>query len=495
MTLPGKASREYGRPMEFRVLGSLEVLERGGRIPLGGPKQREVLAHLVLRANSVVAADSLIDDIWGDEPPDAARSALQCYVSVLRKALGTSRLEGRPPGYVLNAATDEVDALRFEHLVREARDRLAADPRTAADLFDRAFALWRGPPLADLADSLALRPEVSRLEELQLEALEARMEALLTLGRPADTALLEQLVHEHPLRERFWGQLMLALYRAGRQADALDAYRRARERLSEELGIDPSPQLQTLHERILRQDPELSPVGEPLRGYRLLEEVGDGPLGVVHRAVQPQLGREVAVKAIHRRYANDPEFIRRFEAEAQVVARLEHPRIVPLHDYWRDPNGAYLVTRFLRGGNLREALDDGRLDEVASKRVIDEVAEALDAAHAAGVIHGDVKPENVLFDEHGNAYLTDFSIGTNGHAASASDVLAFGRILEELASSTSIGEPATEVRDALRTAASNATQPRYDSAGALAVAFLGALGAMPMAATSSTQARNPYKGL
>src|SRR5205809_5139394 len=116
MGLPSRASREYGPAMEFRVLGSLEVLERGGRLPLGGPKQREVLAHLLLQANSVVAADSLIDDIWGDEPPDAARSALQAYVSRLRKVLGPDRLEGRSPGYVLNVAPGEVDASLFERL-------------------------------------------------------------------------------------------------------------------------------------------------------------------------------------------------------------------------------------------------------------------------------------------------------------------------------------------------------------------------------------------
>src|SRR6266571_6370838 len=134
-----------------------------------------------------------------------------------------------------------------------------------------------------------------------------------------------------------------------RQAEALDAFRRARDLLSEDLGIDPSPELQRLHEQVLRQDPTLELKGEPLRGYRLLERVGEGAFGVLHRASQPQLGREVAVKVIHPRYANDPEFIRRFESEAQVVARLEHPRIVPLYDYWRDPDGAYLVTRFLRG--------------------------------------------------------------------------------------------------------------------------------------------------
>jgi WD40 repeat protein/DNA-binding SARP family transcriptional activator len=461
--------------MEFRVLGSLEVLERGGSIPLGGPKQRLVLAYLLIHANRLVPTDSLIDDIWGDEPPDAARSALQAYVSRLRKILGPDRLEGRPPGYVLHATPEEVDAVRFEGLVHEARERLGADPKTAAGLLDRALGLWRGTPLADLADSTALRPEAARLEELHLGALEDRMEAVLTLGRPADVAQLERLVAEHPLRERFWGQLMLTLYRSGRQADALDAYRRARSELSDELGIDPSPELQKLHERILRQDPDLSPAGEPLRGYRLLEKVGAGPFGVVHRAVQPTLGREVAVKAVHRRFADDPSFIRRFESDAQVVARLEHPGIVPLYDYWRDPDGAYLVMRYLRGGDLREMLSAGPFERERGLRILQQVADALDAAHAAGVVHGDVKPENVLFDESGNAYLTDFGIAIDGAATSDSDIDGLRGIAAEL-----LGE-------------GGGTDRGYESGAALVVALRGAAGAGPVSVP--TMARNPYKGL
>jgi DNA-binding SARP family transcriptional activator len=203
--------------MRFQVLGPLEVWEEDERLLLGGPKQRLILAHLLLRANQVVPADRLIDQVWGEEPPDAARSALQAYVSRLRRSLGPGRLQGRPPGYVLRSAPDEVDALCFEDLVGQARRRAAAEPQAALRLLDNALALWRGPALADLAAEPSLGPELARLEELRLATSEERIEALLVLGRHAEVAAeLERLTEEQPLRERLWGQLMLALYRSGR---------------------------------------------------------------------------------------------------------------------------------------------------------------------------------------------------------------------------------------------------------------------------------------
>jgi serine/threonine protein kinase len=165
-----------------------------------------------------------------------------------------------------------------------------------------------------------------------------------------------------------------------------------------------------LHEQILRQDPDLEPKGEPLRGYRLLEQIGDGAFGVVYRATQPQIGREVAIKAVLPELANHPDFVRRFEREAQIVARLEHPHIVPLYDYWREPDAAYLVMRFLRGGSVETLLEAGPLEQSRAASILDQVAAALSAAHRQGIVHRDVKPGNVLLDEEGNAYLTDFGV-------------------------------------------------------------------------------------
>ena len=152
---------------------------------------------------------------------------------------------------------------------------------------------------------------------------------------------------------------MLGLYRDGRQAEALNAFQRAREILADELGIDPSPELLRLHERILKQDPGLELRGEPLRGYRLLEKVDDGPTGIVFRAIQPHVERDVAVKMFHEGIAADPEFVRRFDPDAQAIAALEHPHIAPIYDYWREPGRAYIVSRYLRGGSLRAIEERG----------------------------------------------------------------------------------------------------------------------------------------
>ena len=215
--------------MDFKLLGPLEVADRDRSLALGGVKQRSLLAILVLHANTVVSSDRLIDELWGDTPPQTAAKSLQVQVSRLRKQLGKDRLGTRPPGYVLNLDASELDLTRFEQLFGEAR---GSDPETAAQKLRQALALWRGPALADLAYQPFAQAEIARLEELRLAALEHRIDADLATGRHAEIAgELEALVAEHPLRERLRGQLMIALYRSARQAEALDAYRDGRERL------------------------------------------------------------------------------------------------------------------------------------------------------------------------------------------------------------------------------------------------------------------------
>ena len=254
--------------MEFRILGPLEVRSESGlKHELAG-KQRALLAVLLLHADEAVSTDRLVGALWGERPPDTAGKALQVYVSRLRKLLepdARDLLVTRPPGYVLQLGAHELDLRHFERLREEARSAAAdGDPATAEARLGEALSLWRGAPLADLAQEPFAHTEIARLEELRLLAVEERNEALLELGRHTDViAETEALIAAHPLRERLRAQLILALYRSRRQAEALDAYQAARRALVDELGIEPSPELQELERRILRQDPSLEP--EPLR--------------------------------------------------------------------------------------------------------------------------------------------------------------------------------------------------------------------------------------
>jgi DNA-binding SARP family transcriptional activator len=241
--------------MEFKILGPLEVLENGHHIDLGSAKERTLLGVLLLDANRVVSIDRLVDALWHEAPPAQARKTLHVYVSHLRKALGKEAVKTKSPGYVLHIERGQLDLHRFESLLAEARD---GEPAATSRLLREALELWRGPPFADIGFEPFVQAEIARLEELRLEALERRIEADLALGRhSALVGELEALVLEHPLRERSRAQLMLALYRSGRQAEALDAYQSARHTLVEELGIEPGQSLRELEKAILRQEPAL----------------------------------------------------------------------------------------------------------------------------------------------------------------------------------------------------------------------------------------------
>jgi DNA-binding SARP family transcriptional activator len=249
--------------VEFRILGPLAVVESGRSLPLGGARQRALLALLLTRANQVVSSDRLVDELWGERPPKAALNTIQFYVSTLRRTLAPHEvIATRPPGYLIQIEPRQFDLHRFERLAAEGRQALA-DGRAndAASTLREALALWRGPPLADVASEPFAQGEIGRLEELRVAALEQRIEADLALGRHAElVGELEALTAEHPLRERLRAQSMLALYRSGRQAEALDVYQRTRRTLVEELGIEPGPELQELERSILRQDPTIADV-------------------------------------------------------------------------------------------------------------------------------------------------------------------------------------------------------------------------------------------
>jgi YVTN family beta-propeller protein len=252
--------------VEFRLLGPVEVVVNGTPLPIGGHKQRALLAILLLRANEVVTRDALIDTLWGEKPPATASDSINVYISRLRKLLAASECETqvvtRGHGYSLDLG-DDFDLRRFEQLVGKAREIAPdGDAASARTVLDEALGLWRGPALADLEEPFA-REERGRLEELRLRALEERLELDLELARHADIVPeLEALVAEHPYREPLCRQLMLALYGSGRQAEALALYRNTRRTFADELGIEPGPELRQLEQSILRQDPFVVPVRE-----------------------------------------------------------------------------------------------------------------------------------------------------------------------------------------------------------------------------------------
>jgi DNA-binding SARP family transcriptional activator len=262
------------RSIEFRILGPLEVRAGERALPLGGVKQRSVLAILLLHANEVVSSDRLIDELWSTRPPSTAATALQVHVSQVRKALEADReiLLTRAPGYSIAIEAEQLDLRRFERLAAEGQRALAdGDPASAGRSLRAALDLWRGPPLADLAYEAFARVPILRLEELRTAAVEARIDAELALGHHSELAAeLDALVLEHPFRERLWGQLMIARYRSGRQVDALEAYRTARRTFVDELGVEPGESLRQLEQAILRREPTLELVPAPDRSILLL---------------------------------------------------------------------------------------------------------------------------------------------------------------------------------------------------------------------------------
>jgi DNA-binding SARP family transcriptional activator/WD40 repeat protein len=406
--------------VEYRVLGSLSAVLDGVPRNLGGRRQRTVLAVLLAHANNVLAQDALIDAVWAGDPPDAARQTIHAYLSTLRKSLD-GQIDREADGYVLRVDRFLLDALRFDDVVRNADTLAATSPYEALALLEEGLGLWTGPAYGDLADEPALMTEALRLEEARLTALEHRIELDVQLGHH-DSAVqeLEALTREHPFREHLRALQMLALYRSGRQGDALRAFQTTRTFLLEQLGIDPTTELQDLEDRILIQDPDLDwhpehpanweEVDRGARGYELRERLGESRFGTIHRGFQRSMGREVTVLKFETTVASKTLFVRRFDSEMQAVSRLEHPHISPLYDNWRDPDGAYLVTPHFRHGTLSGALSQGTWNLTSTLRLVDQVGSALDYAARAGFAHGSLGLENIFLDEDLNAYVSEFGM-------------------------------------------------------------------------------------
>ena len=453
-----------------------------------------------------------------------------------------------------------IDAQQFEALLDQAGTE---EPGRAVEIYDRALALWRGGTYGEFGTEWWLLAEANRLNEMRTVAKEERAEAMLAIGHHHRAIPeLERLVADQPLRERPTSLLMQAFYATGRHADALRAFQAFRARLVEETGLDPSDDLVALERSMASGKPiaNLNARARLLRGYSVHDVLGEGASGRVFAATQPGTNREVAIKAIRPDLSNNAEFIQRFEAEAQLVARLEHPHIVPLYDYWREPGGAYLVFRLLLGGTAFAAMvNDGPFSVARVSRLVEEVGGALLSAHMAGVVHCDIKPSNIMFDEAGNAYLSDFGIAvttsslghegdrTRAYAAPElidrsgdtvrSDIFSFGCMLWELLTGRSplsvmqsngrwrlpslagmLCEPSEALDAVLAKATSNDPDIRFESMADLIIAWRDAVGRpegvlSPMGSPSSSSAGssrrravralsttvsaavNPYKGL
>jgi DNA-binding SARP family transcriptional activator/pimeloyl-ACP methyl ester carboxylesterase len=355
--------------MEFAFLGPLEANDGAGQIRFGGRKQRALLARLLLDANRTVAIDRLVDDLWGDDVPESAQKMVQIYVSKLRKVLPAGMLQTRPPGYALAVDLDSIDAVRFERLRLEGEAAHAAgNAERAVERFREALALWRGEPLGELSEPFA-RTEAARLEELYLACLEARIGADLDLGHHAAlVAELEALVAQHPLREELRAQQLLALYRSGRQPDALAAYQAHRALLDAELGLEPSARLKELERRILRQDPDLD----------LGNSGGKGPGAAGHEVRYVRSGElSIAYQAVG---SGTVDLVLVHGWVCTFQPGWERPQIARFYDGLTrigrliqfDKRGTGLSDRVADVAGLEERMDDVRavMDAVGSERAV-----------------------------------------------------------------------------------------------------------------------------
>lgn len=486
--------------LEYQAFGALRVVSDGTTLHVGGPRQRRLLAALLLHRNEVVSTDRLVEAVFAGEPTEHATTTLRTYVLRLRRVVEEADappvLATEPPGYVLRVDPGAVDTARFEALVEEGRaSRAEGDPSGAVAAFQQALDLWGGEPYAEFSGEPWVLTEAQRLTQLRSLTEEQLVAAQLQCGLSLElVARLEALVDREPFRESARSLLMTALYRGGRQAAALAVMRDYRDVLRRETGLEPSPQLQALERRILAHDEGLRTADGParvVRGYRLGERLGSGRDGTIHAASLPGVDRDLVIRVVPPEVADRPDVVRAFDANLRRVAALHHTAIVPIDDHWRAPGAAYVVLRRMHGGTLRDRLTAGRLptDEVVV--LARRIGSALEVAADHGIVHGRVIPESVLFDEAGLPYLSDFPLG-EVDAAQGDDVAAFASLVHQALT----GERSMELAGAatgggaalLRTVAESGTTPPIDR---LVADLERAVGA----ASSVGEMRNPYKGL
>jgi serine/threonine protein kinase/two-component SAPR family response regulator len=431
-------------------------------------RTRKVQALLIYLAaeNKPYQRELLLDLLWPGLPERSARSNLRQIVYYLRNLIPTTPDNGQPliianrQEILLNPeANIQADTAAFAALLEKSQSHSHLDLFLCSECrqdLEQAAALYRGDFLVDfyLDDSNEFEEWAQTQRQYFRRRVLDALSILTTIAiRQQDysqaQAFARQQLDIDFLSENAYRQLMEALALSGRRQEALAVYESCRRVLHEELGMAPSAHTSEYFEKIQSGDLRFDAFPLPgLRGFELKEQIDEGVYGTIHRAVQTTIGREVAVKVIRRKFANDPEFIRRFEAEAQVIARLEHPYIVPLYDYWRDPHGAYLVMRYMRQGSLLAALQAGPWAADKTANMLDQVASALSIAHQHEVVHRDIKPGNILLDEASNAYLSDFGIAfdlTKGEPLNATSTSFID--LDYISPEQILGEPATPQSD------------------------------------------------
>lgn len=353
------------------MLGPLEVRDGDRVVPLGGYRQRLVLAVLLLHADRAVSADRLIDAVWGEEPPRTARKTLQVYISRLRGLLGPEVIEPTPHGYVLHLPPDGHDLHRFESLAEDGRRLATSDPVAAAGLLRRSLAVWRGVPWGELGDEVAILPEAQRLRESRLSVLEDRISVDLESGHAKGLiGELDGLIDEHPLRERFRFQLMLALYRSGRQAEALRLYTETRRVLGEELGIEPSRELQDLEENILLQDPSVDcpETTVPIDDWTLARNPYKGLRTFGERDADDFFGRTGLVDELCRRVHDQP-FVAAVGASGSGKSSAVFAGLLPKLRSSESPNGQdWLIVTMVPGRHPFDELEAALRRSVRSDR-------------------------------------------------------------------------------------------------------------------------------
>ena len=417
--------------LSFTLLGNFEaVLGERPLTQFRTNKVQALLIYLLVEAPTVHQREALMELLWPGLPLKSAQVNLRQILYQLNKLIpDVEQNDTAVPLLIANRKTIELhpdypvasDVATFNALLRQSWQHSHSDILTCVDChnwLEEAITLYLGDFLADfsLYDSNTFEAwaEIKRdaLRRQMLDALDTLTHSYLTEEKyqQAEQTARRQLSIDN-LRENAYRQLMQILALTGRRSEAIALYDECQRLLVEELGMAPAAKTTALSEQIKGGSLSLvTPIRQGIRGYELGDKLGEGAFGTVHKAYQKGIGREVAIKIIHTKYTNQPQFIRRFEAEAQIVARLEHPHIVPLYDYWREPDGAYLVMRWLRGGSLQAALEKKQFEIETAVAIISQTATALHIAHRHGIIHRDVKPANILLDEEGNAYLSDFGI-------------------------------------------------------------------------------------